>query len=146
MGSAMSVQTQIEEYLANLPEPARAAMKDLHHRISRLAQARRLWYLDGKDSKGKVVSNPSIGYGLQHIEYSDGRMREFYRVGISANTSGFSVYIMGLTDKTYLARTYARSIGKAKVTGYCIKFKRLGDVNLGVLEAAIRDGLKAQRA
>lgn len=140
----MSVEAQIEEYLANLAETARADMKALHHRILGLAPACRLWYLDGKDSKGKVVSNPSIGYGLQSIGYADGSTRDFYRVGISANTSGVSVYIMGLTDKTYLARTYAHSIGKAKVTGYCIKFRRLSDLNLGVLEAAIRDGLEGQ--
>jgi hypothetical protein len=142
----MSAHTQIEEYLTNLADFVRADMKDLHHRILGLAPGCRLWYLDGKDTKGKVVSNPSIGYGLQNFEYADGRVREFYRVGISANTSGVSVYIMGLTDKTYLTRTYAPSIGKAKVTGHCIKFKRLSDLNLGVLEAAIRDGLKAQSA
>ena len=50
---------------------------------------------------------------------------------------------MGLQDKTYLARTYADRIGKAKVTGYCIKFKRLQDLNADVLEVAIRDGLAA---
>ena len=81
----MSVQTQIAEYLASLAEPSRADLKDLHRRILGLAPACRLWFLDGKDANGKVVSNPSIGYGLQSIKYADGRMREFYRVGISAN-------------------------------------------------------------
>jgi len=142
----MSVQTQIAEYLASLAEPSRADLKDLHRRILGLAPACRLWFLDGKDANGKVVSNPSIGYGLQSIKYADGRMREFYRVGISANASGVSVYIMGLKDKTFLARTYANSIGKAKVTGYCVKFKRLSDVNVEVLEAAVRDGLQVQSA
>jgi hypothetical protein len=142
----MSAQTQIAEYLASLAEPARVDMLALHHRIVGLAPASRLWFLDGKDSKGKVVSNPNIGYGLQNMEYANGKTREFYRVGISANTGGVSIYIMGLTDKTYLTRTYAKSIGKAKVTGYCINFKRLSDLNLEVLEAAIRDGLKTPSA
>jgi hypothetical protein len=34
-------------------------------------------------------------------------------------------------------------LGKASVTGYCIKFKKLKDINLSELEAAIRYGLEA---
>ncbi len=32
-------------------------------------------------------------------------------------------------------------IGKASVTGYCIKFKTLKDLNLDILEEAIRYGV-----
>lgn len=142
----MSVQIEIADYLARLAEPAREDMIALHGKILGMAPACRLWYLDGRDSNGKVVSNPSIGYGHQNIQYADGRFREFYRVGISANTSGVSVYIMTIRDKTYLVRTYADQIGKAKITGYCIKFRRLKDVNLAILQAAIRDGLETEDA
>jgi hypothetical protein len=101
----------------------------------------RLWFLDGKDEAGRTVSNPNIGYGLLTISYADGRTREFYQVGLSANTTGISVYIMGLEDKTYLAETYGGELGKASVTGYCIKFGALRNIDLPVLEAAIRDGI-----
>jgi hypothetical protein len=142
----MNTQAQVEEYFASLAEASRADMRALHTRILSIAPASRLWFLDGRDDSGKVVSNPSVGYGLQTIEYADGRTREFYRVGISANTAGVSVYVMGIKDKTYLARTYAATIGKAKLTGYCIKFKRLADIKVEVLEAAVRDGLVSQRS
>ena len=69
------------------------------------------------------------------------RTREFYQIGISANTTGISVYIMGLDDKTYLAETYGSDLGKASVTAYCIKFSALRNINLDVLEAAVRDGM-----
>ncbi len=98
--------------------------------------------LDGRDSTGKVVSNPNIGYGAYTIQYADGKTREFYRIGLSANTTGISVYIMGITDKNYLAQTYGKSIGKASVTGYCIKFKALKDIDVEVLGAAMRFGLE----
>jgi hypothetical protein len=49
---------------------------------------------------------------------------------------------MGLDDKKYLPDTYGKTIGKASVTGYCIKFKTLKDVNIYILETAIRDGVK----
>ncbi|MBL7922647.1 MAG: DUF1801 domain-containing protein, partial [Bacteroidia bacterium] len=102
----------------------------------------RLWFLDGKNSEGKIVSNPNIGYGQSTITYADGKTRDFYRVGISANTTGISVYIMGIEDKTFLSRTYGKDLGKASVSGYCIKFKALSAINPDVLEAAIRYGLK----
>jgi hypothetical protein len=61
---------------------------------------------------------------------------------MSANTTGISVYILGLKDKEYLARTFGKKLGKASVTGYCIKFKTLKDIHTDVLEEAIRYGLK----
>jgi hypothetical protein len=102
----------------------------------------KLWFLDGKDSENKTVSNPNIGYGLHTIEYSNGTTKEFYQIGISANTTGISVYIMGINDKTYLAQTFGKKIGKASVSGYCIKFKTLKDINIDILEAAIRYGFE----
>jgi hypothetical protein len=103
-----------------------------------------LWFLDGRDSQNKIVSNPNIGYGSYTIKYASGETKEFYQVGISANTTGISVYIMGLKDKTYLSQTYGKQLGKASVTGYCIKFKTIKDINVDVLEDAIRYGGVAQ--
>lgn len=45
---------------------------------------------------------------------------------------------MGLDDKKYLPDTYGKLIGKASVTGYCIKFKSLMDINMDILAKAIR--------
>ena len=41
-----------------------------------------------------------------------------------------------------LADTYGKELGKASVTGYCIRFKTLKDINIDVLEAAIRFGFE----
>ena len=137
----MNVHTQISDYLAAQPERKRADMQALHDMIARVMPDGRLWFLDGKDETGRTVSNPNIGYGLRTIAYADGRTREFYQVGLSANSAGISVYIMGLDDKTYLTETYGGKLGKATVTGYCIKFSALRNIHLDVLEAAIRDGI-----
>ncbi|WP_276877735.1 DUF1801 domain-containing protein [Chryseobacterium joostei] len=134
----MSIQEQIKEYIASQPEPKCSDMQKLHHTILELMPACKLWFLDGKNSENKTVSNPNIGYGLYHISYADGTTKEFYQIGMSANTTGISVYIMGIDDKTYLSKTFGEKIGKASVTGYCIKFKALKDINIEVLEAAIR--------
>lgn len=140
----MNVQEQIKEYITSQPEPKRSDMQELHRIILEVRPACKLWFLDGKNSENKVVSNPNIGYGVYTINYANGTTKEFYQVGLSANTTGISVYIMGIDDKTYLARTFGGQLGKASVTGYCIKFKTLKDINVDVLESAIRNRFDAQ--
>lgn len=137
----MKVEQQIKQYLLSQPEPKQSDMQALHKRILKLKPKCKLWFLDGKNEEGKTVSNPNIGYGAYTINYSDGKSREFYQIGLSANTSGISVYIMGIEDKTYLAKTFGKKLGKASVTGYCIKFKALTDIDIDVLEEAVRYGL-----
>ncbi|MCX6148237.1 MAG: DUF1801 domain-containing protein [Candidatus Kapabacteria bacterium] len=138
----MTTQEQIEKYIASLPEKKRSEIEILHKLIIQVLPKSKLWFLDGKDEKGKIVSNPNIGYGYQTIKYADGKTKEFYQVGLSTNTTGISVYIMGIEDKKYLSETYTKTIGKASVTSYCIKFKSLKDINIEVLEKAIIDGVE----
>ncbi len=137
----MNMHAQISDYLAAQPERKRGDMQALHSMMLRMMPDGRLWFLDGKDEGGRIVSNPNIGYGLLTIAHADGRTREFYQIGLSANTAGISIYIMGLGDKTYLTETYGEVLGKASVTGYCIKFSALRNINVDVLETAIRDGI-----
>ena len=139
----MKIQEQIKQYIAGQPESKRSDMQALHRLILQILPACKLWFLDGKNSENKTVSNPNIGYGFHTIKYADGKAREFYRIGMSANKTGISVYILGIKDKTYLARTYGKKLGKATVSGYCIRFKTLTGVNLDMLEAAIRCGAEA---
>lgn len=141
----MNIQEQIANYINSQPEPKRSDMQELHRILLQVSPKFKLRFLDGKNSEGKIVSNPNIGYGSYTMKYADGTTREFYQVGMSANTTGISVYILGIDDKTYLARTYGKTLGKASVTGYCIKFKNLKDINIPVLEAAIRYGLEVTR-
>ena len=140
----MDVQEQIEAYIASQHESKRSDMQDLHRIIPEIMPKCKLWLSDGKDDKGKTVSNPNIGYGLQTIKYADGKTREFYQIGMSANTTGISLYILGIKDKKYLARTFGKKLGKASVSGYCIKFKTLKDINIDTLEEVLRYRVEAE--
>src|ERR1700745_835041 len=140
----MNVQEQIKKYITSHPEPKRSEMQELHLQILHALPKCKLWFLDGKDDKGKTVSNPNIGYGSYTIKYADGTSREFYQIGLSANKTGISVYILGIEDKKYLAEVYGKQLGRASVTGYCIRFKTLRDINIEILEAAIRFGFEGQ--
>ena len=140
----MTIQEQIKKYIASQPEPKRSDLQDLHRLTLQASPECKLWFSDGKNSKGHTVSNPTIGYGLHTIKYADGKSKEFFQIGVSGNKTGISVYVMGLKDKKYLAKTYGKKLGKASVTGYCIRFKSLKDINIDTLEAAIQYGLAAQ--
>ncbi|MBK6828811.1 MAG: DUF1801 domain-containing protein [Chitinophagaceae bacterium] len=137
----MTIKAQIKDYIGSLPESKSSELQELHQFILKTMPSCKLWFLDGRDSTGKIVSNPNIGYGEYHIQYANGTTKPFYQIGLSANRSGISVYVMGIPDKTYLVKTFGKKIGKASVTGYCIKFKTLKDIKLEVLEAAIRYGV-----
>jgi hypothetical protein len=141
----MNVQEQIKMYINSQPEPKRSDIQELHRIILEVMPKCKLWFLDGKNDDGKTVSNPNIGYGFQTIKYADRKTREFYQIGVSANTTGISVYILGIKDKKYLAQTFGKKLGKASVTGYCIKFKTLKDINIEILEDAIRYGVKQEK-
>lgn len=134
----MNTKADIAAYISGLPDVKQQDMATLHELASRISAGKRLWFFDGKDANDKTVSNPTIGYGLYTIRYANGSTREFFRVGISANSTGISVHIMGIKDKTFLQQTYGNELGKATVTGYCIKFRKLQDIHIEVLEAAMQ--------
>ncbi|WP_426479760.1 DUF1801 domain-containing protein [Chryseobacterium sp. CBSDS_008] len=138
----MTIQEQIQDYINSQPESKRHDMHELQQIILKLMPDCQLWFSDGKDSENKTVSNPNIGYGSYTMEYTGGKTRDFYQIGMSANTTGISIYVMNINDKTHLSKTYGDTIGRASVTGYCIKFKSMKDINTDILKAAILDGLK----
>ena len=137
----MNVREQIDAYIGDQPLAKGEELQDLHRRILAISPDAKLWFLNGRNESGKVVSNPNIGYGSETLSYATGDSRAFYKIGLSANTSGLSIYVMGLKDKTYLSKTYGSRLGKAKITGYCIKFRSLKDLDLGVLEEMVADAM-----
>src|SRR4030095_12090675 len=106
----MNVEEQIKKYINSQPEPKRSDMQELHRVILEVMPACKLWFLDGKNDDGKTVSNPNAGYGAYTMKYTDRTTREFYQIGLSANNTGISVYIMGIEDKKYLSQVYGKEI------------------------------------
>ncbi len=136
----MDIQALIQNFIACLPEPKRSEMQQLHMLIIQALPNCKWWFDDGKNSDSKTINNPTIGYGHRLIKYANGKTKEFFQIGLSANATGISVFILGIKDKTYLNKMYGKRLGKAKITGYCIRFNQLKDINIAILEEAIRDG------
>lgn len=134
----MSTEEQIQAYLDSQPSAKRSDLVLIHERIRQLLPEGRLWFTDGRNAEGKVISNPTIGYGLHTLCYADGTSREYFKIGLLANATGISFHILGIEDKEYLTRTFGPTLGKAKITGYCIRFKALKDLDLNTLQSVLR--------
>jgi hypothetical protein len=97
-----------------------------------------------KRQQESYCNQPYDWIWISHNKIFRWKKQGLFQIGVSGNKTGISVYILGLKDKKHLAKTYGKKLGKASVSGYCIRFKALKDLNMGMLEAAIRDGLAAQ--
>jgi hypothetical protein len=138
----METEGQIQQFIMKQEIAKQQDLVALHELMRSILPAGKLWMEDGKNEEGKVVTNPTIGYGQQNMSLAKGKSREMFQIGISANTSGISIYLIGIRNKLDLAQQFGLKLGKAKVSGYCIKFKQLSDLNLAVLEEAIRLGIQ----
>ncbi len=133
----MEINARIKDFIKCQPEQKQNEMQELHNLILQILPNCKQWYFDGKNENGKQIAHPTIGYGNYTITYKDGSTREFFRIGLLANTTGLAVHIMGLEDKKILQDKYGKTIGKAKVGSYAISFKSIKDINLEILKEAI---------
>ena len=130
----MTTQVEsVDAYLGSHPEPKRTDLYSLHERFTRLFPGSPVSYFDGLDDTGKVVANPTLGYGTQTVEYASGSSKEVFKLGLSANKTGISIYVMGIKDKALLKSLFQDRLGKAKVTGYCIRSGKLADIDVDTL-------------
>ncbi len=133
----MNIDLQIEQYLSSLSDHKQHELKTLMSLAESVLPDGKRWFEDGKNQEGKIISNPNIGYGEYTIQYANGSTRLFYQIGLSATTKGISVYLMGLKDKNLLRTQFEQRIGKAKITGYCIAFTSINDIDLNELIQAM---------
>lgn len=137
----MDIAAAIHHFISQQDSAKQSDLLQLHELMLTILPTGKLWMEDGKNEVGKVVTNPTIGYGNQTLLLAKGKSREMFQIGISANTSGISIYLIGIRNKLDLAQQFGAQLGKAKVTGYCIKFKQLADIEVSVLAEAIRLGI-----
>jgi hypothetical protein len=141
----MNTTEQIAAFLISLPANKGEELKELHQMILAQTGETLLHYFDGKNEEGKVVANPTIGFGQTRLTYANGSFQDTFRLGISANATGISIYIIGLKDKNILQEKFGNRLGKAKITGYCVRFKKLGDLDKTVLAALISFAMKEMK-
>lgn len=134
----MAVTQTIQSYFLSLPSNKSEGIIQLFKLIKETLPQTELHFFDGKNEHGKVVTNPTIGFGNCRLIYTDGKYQDTFRIGICATSTGLSIYILGLKDKNFLRTFLGNRLGKAKVTGYAIGFKKLSDVDEAVLKELAR--------
>ena len=77
----------------------------------------------------------TIGFGTYHYQYDSGREGDGHTIGFYPRKGKLTIYLM---DGTARHSALLAELGKHSSTGYCVYIKRLGDVDLTVLEAIVR--------
>ncbi len=134
----MSTEEKITQHLTTLAPEKSAALSRLYQLIHMETSSNGPQFFDGKNEKGKVVTNPTIGFGKSRIQYANGRFQDTFRIGICATSTGLSIYILGLEDKNFLREFLGDRLGKAKITGYAISFKKMSDIDEFALRELVR--------
>lgn len=116
-----------EAYLDAQPEPKRSELRQLDALIRACAPE---WK--------RVMAGSMLGYGPYHYRYESGREGDSARICLAANKTGISLYVAVMDQGGYLAEQAGKRLGKASVGKSCIRFKRLEDLDLKVLEALLK--------
>jgi hypothetical protein len=113
-----------EEYIAAVEEPKRQELQQLHDLVRTLLP-----------KFEPVIISGIMGYGQFHYKgKSKACEGEWFRVGLSANKTGISIYICAGDENGYFPEQARDRLGKATVGRSCIRFKKLSDINLDVVE------------
>ena len=111
-----------EAYVEGLESPRREDIGRLHERIRAVAPT-----LAASAAEGMLT------YGRYTYTSRSGRSGEWYPLGVASNKAYISLYASPVNLEPYVARLPKANLGRG-----CIRFKRLDDVDLEVLDEVIR--------
>lgn len=85
------------------------------------------------------MSGTWLGYGMQPYQTKSMKEPTEWPVLALANQKNYlSLYVMATEDGEYVAEKYAKDLGKVNVGKSCIRFKKLEDLDLEVLEKMLK--------
>ena len=79
-----------------------------------------------------------LAYGPYRIKYAGGREGDGCRIGVASNQNYISLYVSGGAER------YKEALPRAKIGKGCVRFKRLSDLDDGVLKKLIREGAQGE--
>lgn len=118
-----------QDYLAGL-EPAQ------RQEIERLDALIRSWHPELETDMWNSMGRQIIGYGRTTYRLANGRVNQWFIIGLAAHKSYLSLYIWGILNGSYLTELYGRRLGKVRVGKSCLNFKSCADLNLTILQEA----------
>lgn len=120
-----------KEYLTELEEPRRTEIRTLHELIRRAAP-----------ELAPIMTSGMLGYGEFHYKYASGREGDTALIALASQKRYISLYVLCNSDGAYLAESYQDRLPNADIGKSCIRFKRVSDVDLGIIEDLVREAAK----
>jgi len=121
----MSNDNSVKDYLASLDDTTLEDSKMLIEIMQRISDCEpKLWYMG------------TIGFDTYHYKYASGREGDSQIISFYPRKAKITIYLM---DGTARHSRLLAKLGKYTITGgYCVVIKRLGDVELPVLEQILQ--------
>ena len=116
-----------QEYIDRLEEPRRADVQRLHELITTEAP-----------ELEPHVSEDGIGYGNYRFRYRTGREGDWSTIGLASQKRYISLYISGNRIGS-VAERYRDRLPKADISRWCVRIKRMSDVDEAALIDLIRE-------
>ena len=89
-----------------------------------------------------VVMDGMLGYGPFHYRYASGREGDACRLAIASNASYISLYCFASDADGFVAERYVDRLPKANVGKYCVRIRKLADLDEKALAALIEETAK----
>jgi hypothetical protein len=118
----------VDEYIEALEEPRRGEIRRLHELIR-----------EAVPEAEPTLRTGMIGYGPFHYRYASGREGDADLISLSSRKRYISMYVLCTIDGGYLAERYAGRLPRADIGRSCVRFKRLGDVDLDAVRDLVAD-------
>ena len=117
------------EYIAKLDEPRKTEIAAIDALIRKAAP-----------KLEPFIHSGMLAYGPWHYKYASGREGDWFRIGLASNKNYISLYVCAGDDSGYIAERHKKALPKASIGRSCVRFKRLGDLDLAALKKLIREG------
>jgi hypothetical protein len=120
-----------EDYIEQIEEPRRSDIRALHAMIAKAVP-----------KLAPSIQSGMIGYGSYHYKYASGREGDCAIIALASQKSYISVYITASENGEYVAEKHKAELPKASIGKSCIRFKKLAEIDLKVLEKLVKLGAK----
>lgn len=85
------------------------------------------------------IDQTILGYGTYDYVNSSGNEIHWFLIGLANQKAHLSLYVNAVRDGRYLGQVYGDRLGKVKIGSASIGFRRLEDLDLGVLGEMVQE-------
>lgn len=95
-------------------------------------------------SKKPYMAYNMIGFGEFHYKSKSGREGDWPLIALASQKNYISVYVCASDGKEYIAEKFKKELPKASIGRSCIRFKRVSDIDLKIIEKILKQAEKSE--